>query len=321
VPGLHVGGWYDVFIRGTVNDHVSLAREGRAPQKLVVGPWHHMPWRPLGGATAAGGAVTVDDWHVRFYDHVLKGEQTGVFDHPVTVWVINDGWRDLDGWPPSQATPVDWFLHSGGRAVSRYGDGSLSLEAPGDELPDVFVYEPGVPVLSLGGHSCCVEQLAPMGPADQSQAEDSKLVVVYTSAPLERDLEIVGDVALTLHAATTAPDTDFTAKLCLVDPGGTSVNLLEGIVRARYRESASAPTPVRPGEAVEYRIALGPIAARLPAGYRLRLDVTSSDFPQWNRNLNTGGPPFAEGPSAARAAVQTILHSRAYPSRLTLPVL
>jgi hypothetical protein len=321
VPGLHVGGWYDVFVRGTVHDYVALAREARAPQKLVLGPWYHMPWRPLGGETAAGGTIIVDEWLLRFYDHVLKGVDTGVFDAPATVWVMQDGWRDLDGWPPSQARPLDWFLHSGGRAQSRYGDGTLSPETPGDELPDVFTYDPGLPVQSQGGHSCCLEAIAPMGPSDQAVVEESKLVLVYTSGPLARDLEVIGDVTATVYAATTATDTDFVTKLCVVDPAGRSVNLLEGIVRARFRDSSTDPRPVTPGEVVEYRIELGPIAVRVPAGHRLRVHVTSSDFPQWDRNLNTGGPLFAEGPSAARVAIQTVLHDREHPSRVTLPVL
>jgi putative CocE/NonD family hydrolase len=159
-----------------------------------------------------------------------------------------------------------------------------------------------------------------MGPADQDGVERTKLVLVYTSAPLERDVEVVGDVAVTLYAASSAPDTDFSARLCRVDEADVSTNLLEGIVRARYRESTERPSPITPGEVYEYRIDLGPVGVRLPAGHRLRLQVGSSDFPQWDRNLNTGGPIGQEGPTAARAATQTILHDERYPSRLTLPV-
>ena len=159
-----------------------------------------------------------------------------------------------------------------------------------------------------------------MGPADQDPVERTKLVLVYTSAPLERDLDVVGDVTVTLHAATDAPDTDFTARLCIVDAAGRSTNLLEGIVRARYRDSAQSPTAITPGEVNEYRIELGPIGVRFPAGRRIRLQVGSSDFPQWDRNLNTGGPFATEGATAGRMALQIVLHNDAYPSRLTLPV-
>lgn len=320
VPALHVGGWYDVFARGTVRAYRELARRGRAPQKLVLGPWHHMPWRPVGAATPDAGSVVVDDWHLRFWSQVLAGEETGVFDAPVTVYVLGAGWRDLDGWPPSAAVEEDWYLHSDGRALSVHGTGTLTTEAPGPEPPDVFVYEPDLPAPTAGGHSCCVEALVPMGPADQRAAEGTKQILVYTSPPLERPLEVVGDVRVTLYAATTAPDTDFTARLCAVDETGRSTNLLEGIVRARFRGSVESPTPIRPGEVYEYVIELGPVGVHLPAGHRLRLHVSSSDFPQWDRNLNTGGEIGFEGPSAIRAATQTVLHSERYASRVTLPV-
>jgi putative CocE/NonD family hydrolase len=321
VPGLHIGGWWDVFIRGTVRSYRELARPGHAPQKLVIGPWYHMPWFPLGGATGDVGGWIADDWQLRFWDHVLKGQETGIFDSPATVYVMNDGWRDLDGWPPSAATPTDWYLHSGGHALAAYGDGTLSTTMPKDEPPDVFVYDPSLPVVSAGGHSCCVDTITPMGPANQDSMERTKLVLVYTSEPLERDLTIVGDVHVTLHAATDAPDTDFTTRLCVVDAAGVSTNLLEGIVRARYRESAERPTPITPGEVYEYRIELGPIAARVPVGHRVRVQVGSSDFPMFDRNLNTGGAFGQEGPTAGRTAVQVVLHNEAHPSRITLPVL
>ena len=320
VPGLHVGGWYDIFVRGTVGSYTALRDEGRAPQKLVIGPWHHMPWVPLGGATGDAGSWVVDDWHLRWYDHLLKGEETGVLDSPVTVYVMGDGWRDLDGWPPSSTQPVDWFLHSDGRALSSSGTGTLSRAAPLDEPPDVWVYDPGIPVVSAGGHSCCVETITPMGPADQHSVEATRLILVYTSAPLERDLTLIGDVQVTLHAASSAPDTDFSARLCIVDEAGRSTNLLEGIVRARSRASLSDPTPIVPGEVYEYRIELGPVGVLIPAGRRLRVDIGSSDFPQWDRNLNTGGPIGREGPSAGRSARQIVLHNEAYPSRITLPM-
>ncbi len=321
VPGLHVGGWWDIFVRGTIRNYRELARHSKAPQKLVIGPWLHMPWDPLGGATGDVGTWVVDDWQLRFWDQVLKGEETGVFDSPVTVYVMNEGWRDLDGWPPSAAQPTDWFLHSAGRAQTAYGDGVLSTSSPADEPPDVFVYDPAFPAVSAGGHSCCLDTINPMGPANQDSVERSKFLLVYTSEPLQRDLVVAGDVLVTIHAATDAPDTDFTARLCVVDAAGISTNLLEGIVRARYRESVERPTPIKPGEIYEYRIELGPTAVRVPAGNRLRLQVGSSDFPQFDRNLNTGGPFGQESATAGRSAIQVVLHTAAHPSRVTLPVL
>ena len=186
--------------------------------------------------------------------------------------------------------------------------------------PDIFVYDPGVPIPSLGGHSCCFDTITPMGPADQHRAEVSRMILVYTSEPLAADIELLGDVSVRLHAATTATDTDFTARLCVVDPDGRSVNLQEGILRARYRRSLSDPEPLVPGEVYELRIGLGPVGACVPAGSRLRLDISSSDFPQWDRNLNSGGTPLAESALVAAPATQTVLHDAEHPTRITLPV-
>ena len=325
VPALHVGGWYDVFANGTVDNFAGLragagSEDATGGQKLVVGPWYHGPWRPLAGAGAEAGANVFDDWQLRWFDHVLKGEENGVLDAPATVYVMGDGWRDLQDWPPPNARPTDWFLHSGGRANTATGDGWLSTEAPGDELPDTFIYDPGNPALSLGGHSCCVEGISPEGPACQDAYEMVRGVLCYTSEPLERDVDLLGDIVLTLFAATSAVDTDWTCRLCVVDDGACSTNIQEGIVRTRYRDSTSEPTPVRPGEIVEYRIRLGPVGWRLKAGQRLRVDVSSSDFPQWDRNLNTGGMPGQEGPVAAVMATQVVIHNQAHPSRITLPM-
>ena len=153
--------------------------------------------------------------------------------------------------------------------------GNTSTASPGDEPPDLFVYDPGVPIPSLGGHSCCFDSITPMGPADQHAAELSRMVLVYTSEPLSQDLEILGPVAVTLYAASDAVDTDFTARLCVVDESGRSVNLQEGILRTRYRASLSEPALMTPGEVYELTIELGPVGARVPAGTRLRLDISS----------------------------------------------
>ena len=326
VPALHFGGWWDVFLSGTVKNFTGL-RAGagtdaaRSAQKLLVGPWTHMPWTPVSRCGGDGPSTNeIDDWQLRWFDHTLKGVDTGVLDCPVTVFTLDGGWRDLDGWPPSDAAAEDWYIHSKGRANSKFGDGTLDQDPPAAEPPDIFVYDPGVPIPSLGGHSCCFDTITPMGPADQHRAEVSRMILVYTSEPLAADIELLGDVSVTLHAATTATDTDFTARLCVVDPDGRSVNLQEGILRARYRLSLSHPEPLVPGEVYELRIELGPVGACVPAGSRLRLDISSSDFPQWDRNLNSGGTPGAESALAAAPATQTVLHDAEHPTRITLPV-
>ena len=327
VPALHVAGWYDVFLTGTVKNFVGLSGSGRdrrtrESQKLVVGPWAHMPWTPVSRLGSEGpSTMEIDSWLLRWFDQTLKGEETGVLDSKVTAFTLDGGWRDYDSWPPRQAVSEDWFIHSQGCANSKFGDGTLDRVPPGDEPPDLYIHEPGVPVPSMGGHSCCFDTITPMGPADQHAAEVSRMVLVYTSEPLAEDIELVGDAEVTLYAATTATDTDFTARLCVVDESGRSVNLQEGILRARYRESLASPKLLTPGKVYEFKIDLGPVGARVEAGSRLRLDIASSDFPQWDRNLNTGGKPLADGPLESIPATQTVLHNRNHPTRVTLPVM
>ena len=229
-------------------------------------------------------------------------------------------WMEESSWPPEGTELRNYYLRSGGSANSINGDGQLGVEPPDREPPDVYTYDPLFPIPSLGGHSGFVPIIAPMGPADQAGVEVLNGVLVYSSAPLQEDLTIIGPVSLTLYAATSAPDTDFTAKLCVVSPEGRSTNVQEGIARARYRESLSHPTPITPDEVYEYLIDLGPTAYVFKAGNRIRVQVSSSDFPQWDRNLNTGGPLGAEGATQARVATQTVLHDVHHPSRLTLSV-
>jgi putative CocE/NonD family hydrolase len=318
LPALHTGGWYDIFHAGTIACFRGLRG---APQKLLLGPWQHSPWRAIGAlGRKDAGANEIDTWHLRFFDEVLKGEPGGVFEHAGRVFVAGEGWRDVDAWPPSTSVETAWFLHSDGRANSAYGDGTLSTEPPAGEPADVYLYDPLLPAPSLGGHSCCAEAIAPMGPADQEPYEASKMVLVYTSEPLERELVLLGDAAVELFASSTALDTDFTARLCVVGRDGVSTNLKEGILRARFRDSLARPAPLVPGEVYGLRIDLGPVGVRLEPGERLRLDVSSSDFPQWDRNLNTGGPLYTEPASAAVVATQAVFHDSTRPSRLLLPV-
>jgi uncharacterized protein len=325
-PALHVGGWYDIFLSGTVENFLGLRNgagspEARASQKLLIGPWLHMPWAPVVATTECAGARVVDDLQLRWFDHFLRGHESGVLDAPVTLYVMGaDEWRDYPDWPPPGSTPTRWFLHSEGRANSRFGDGRLSTAAPGEEPPDRFTYDPLYPTPSLGGHSCCLDFAAPMGPADQRPVEAFNSVLVYTGDPLSEPLELIGNVTVTLYAATSARDTDWTARLCEVYPDGRSINLQEGIVRARFRESLSDPSLLEPDRVYEYTIRLGPVGVRVAAGNRLRLTISSSDFPQWDRNLNTGGPLFAESACSAVVATQTVLHDAAHPSHVTLPV-
>lgn len=326
VPALHIGGWYDVFLSGTVRNFNGLrsaagAGLGREQQKLLLGPWTHMPWTPVGRARDNGPSTNqIDDWMVRWFDQTIKGLETGVLDHAVTMYTVDGEWLDFDEWPPSDVEEETWYIHSEGRANSKYGDGHLDRTPPRAEPVDVFVYDPGVPIPSLGGHSCCFDTITPMGPADQHAAEVSRMMLVYTSEPFAQPVDVIGEASVTLFAASSAPDTDFTARLCVVDPDGRSVNLQEGILRARYRNSLSEPEMLEPGEVYQLTIELGPVGARIPAGSSIRLDISSSDFPQWDRNLNTGGTPLQESAMDAQPATQTVLHNSEHPTSLNLPV-
>ncbi len=329
VPALHVGGWYDVFLSGTVGNFNGLrqgagSERSRAQQKLLVGPWYHIPWTPMPGSVYLGPQASnqaVNDWQLRWFDQFLKDEERGVLDAAVTLFVLGENaWRDEREWPPRGTRFVDYYLHSDGRANSATGDGTLSPESPGHEPPDIYSYDPVFPVPSVGGHSCCFPNVAPMGMEPQGLPEAFNGVLVYTSEPLERDLTVIGPVSATLYAATDAADTDFTVKLCDVHPNGVSYNIQKGIVRASYRDSLTDPTPIVPNEIYEYTVNLGPTANVFKAGHRIRVDVSSSDFPQWDRNLNTGGPLGTQGLARARVANQVVLHSDRYASRISLPI-
>ena len=327
VPAIHVAGWYDIFLSGTVRNFAGLQQQAgneyaRHNQRLVIGPWFHIPWKPhVGGAGDSASPNLIDDIQLAWFDRHLKAAKPESSDSPVTLYVMGeDRWRDFESWPPAGTRPTPLYLHSGGLANSSCCDGVLSTDRPESEPPDIFTYDPGVPNLSQGGHSCCFTFAAPMGPADQSPSESFTQVLVYTTSPLESDLLLIGDVEIVLFAASSAADTDWTARLCRVDEQGISINLQEGIVRARFRDSLTDPTLIEPNLVYEYRIALGPVGVRVPAGNRLRISISSSDFPQWDRNMNTGGRVGIEGPSRAITATQVVLHNSEYPSRVILPI-
>jgi uncharacterized protein len=323
VPALHFGGSYDAFLDGTVKNFAGIrsgsgSEPARAAQKLVIYPTVHFPWEAVAWpGVEPFGPGAVNDLHLRWYDHFLRDADPGaLLDAPASVYVLGEGWRDFETWPPPGTEATPFFLTSNGRANSVYGDGALRLDPPGNEPPDVYSYDPLDPTTSLGGHACCSSPPNPAGPECQHGTEVWPNVLVYTSEPLERDLVIAGDVEARLFAASSASDTDFVVRLCAVDETGCSRNLQEGIVRASFRSSLSDPEPIEPGAVYEYEIALGPVAVRLPRGWRIRVQVRSSDFPQWDRNLNSG----SGDPAEVRIATQAVFHSSDRPSHLVLPV-
>ena len=273
VPALNQGGWYDGFIRGTIRCYEDMRERGateaaRTQQHLLIGPWLHQPLPdPFAGsgyfgASASGAAI---DWHgmqLAWFDRWLRSEDNGVDSDPgVYIFVMGaNEWRAEERWPLPDAETMTLFLRSGGGANTLNGDGSLSADPPGaSESPDRFTYDPANPVPTHGGaHLAGIPGVFEVGVQDQRGVESREDVLVYTSAPLERDTEVTGHVTLDLWAATEARDTHWTAKLVDVHPDGRALNICDGILRAAGRDSLESPSPVNPGEAYLYSLDVGP---------------------------------------------------------------
>jgi uncharacterized protein len=333
-PALNMGGWYDLFLKGTLANYVGMKAHGgsddaRRLQRLVIGPWSHgafvgaFPERNF-GLLAGTDAFDITGLQLRWFDWLLKGIDNGLVDEkPIRLFVMGiDQWLSADDWPLPGTTYLDFFLHSGGQANSAAGDGVLSLEPSGDEHEDVYLYDPRNPVPTTGGPTYLpgLNVAANAGPRDQGLPEGRPDVLCYTSEALAAPLQVIGPVRLVLHISSSARDTDFTGKLVDVWPDGRTVNLTEGILRARYRHSMSEPSNLEPGEIYEIEIDLVATANVFAAGHRVRLEVSSSNFPRFDRNTNTGGTIATENVSDMRQAVNRVHHSRESPSRLILPI-
>jgi uncharacterized protein len=328
VPMYHVTSWYDIFLHGGLANFCGLRTraktdEARASQKLLVGPWAHL--FPYTSPTSTGtgdidfGAEALLDLHeiqLRWFDHWLKGLDTGILDEPpVKIFVMGENrWRDEREWPLARTRYTPYYLHSRGRANSDRGDGSLDPRRPGDETPDHFTYDPDDPVPTRGGNTLILA----MGVRDQRPVEAREDVLVYTSEVVTEALEVTGPITVTLYAASSAPDTDFTAKLVNLRPDGYAQNLADGIIRARYRDSRTTPTPLTPGEVSRFTIDLWATSHVFLPGHRIRLEIASSNFPRFDRNLNTGEDQ-ATG-TRRHTARQTVFHDSRYPSQIMLPV-
>jgi uncharacterized protein len=324
VPAFIIGGWYDVFIRGTLENYAGLrARFGadgsRAP-RLLVGPWAHgSTYGPYPDHSfdvfAPADAIDVPELQLRFFAHHLRGDANGLdAEQPVRIFVMGENrWRDEDDWPLARARETPWYLRE---------DGGLSPEPPGDGGPDTFVYDPDDPAPTIGGPTSLPARMmkANSGPLDQRRLEERSDVLVYTSAPLEEPLEVTGPLVVRLHAATSAPDTDFVAKLADVWPDGKAIILAEGLLRARFREGFDRELLVEPDLAYEYRIDLAATSNVFLPGHRVRLLVTSSSFPRFDRNPNTGRPLGVDGPGDALTARQTVFRDAERPSCVVLQV-
>jgi len=309
IPALHTAGWYDLFLQGALDNHQALVAQG-GKSRLVVGPWTHQQFAdPVGevgfgqrAARAAGVAHTEGSWSdlqlAWLRRQLAASAEPAPSEAPVRIFVMGRNvWRDESAWPLERAVEERWFLRA---------DGSLTPWAPDrDEPASTFAYDPADPVPTTGGHGVLLPGHA-TGPVDQARVEARDDVLVFTSQPLRDDLEVTGCVRVVLHAESSAPATDWVARLCDVHPDGRSFNLCDGIVRA------AAPA----GELAAWEIDLWSTSNVFLRGHRLRVQVTSSSFPRWDRNLNTGD----QRDDRFEIARQRISHAAERPSFVVLPV-
>jgi putative CocE/NonD family hydrolase len=321
VPNLDVVGWYD-HCNGSIELHHKMVAEGyndvARRGQLVIGPWSHSGrGNPRQGKVNFGPAAKMDltQAEIRWFDYWLKEEANGVDQQsPVRIFVMGaNRWRDEPHWPPERATPREWFLSSGGHANTPAGDGSLNAIAPTTEGRDRYQYDPRDPVPTLWTPKLFTV------PADQRAVAKRQDILVYQTEPLETELEVTGYPEVVLHASSSAPDTDFFARLIDVAPDGTAIDVAYGMVRARYRRGLDRPELLKPGEPTKFVIRLRPTSNLFLAGHRIRLDITSSDFPNYDRNHNTAADQNAD--ATLETAEQTILHGPGFGSKLILPTL
>jgi len=333
VPALHIGGWFDIFAANTARSFTELraragTEEARNGQRLIIGPWDHLnstgvyPDRRFG---MLADAITQDitGEHVKFFDRWLRGNAAAEeAAAPVKIFVMGiDQWRNEQDWPLPDTSYEPWYLDGAGRANSSAGDGLLGPQPPAAEATDTYLYDPLRPVPTLGGRIMLPTQANAAGAVDQRKAEERDDVLCFTSAVLTEPLEVTGHVSLTLFASSSAPDTDFTGKLVDVFPDGRAIYLTDGILRTRYRNSLAEPEPLTPGQPYELSLDLSVTSNVFLPGHRIRLEVSSSNFPRYDRNSNTGGVITAESADQVTVAVNRILHGPEHPSRLILPVI
>ena len=329
LPVFHIGGWYDLFLGGTIANFQAMRAAGNRQQWLLIGPWTHGNPNHVQGEVdfgfVSGGAlidyqIDLMSLSLQFFDHTLKSV-ANIFTTlpPVKYFLMGANvWKTADSWPPAEAVAQPWYLGGGGHANTLRGDGSLGTTLRGAEPEDSYAYDPVAPVPTVGG----AHQLPAVfkrGPVDQREVEAREDVLVYTSAPLEAPVVVAGPITATLFVATDAPDTDFVARLVDVYPDGRAIPLTDGVVRLSVREGLERRAEVRPGEVYRLEVDLWSTANAFLPGHRIRLDVTSSNFPRWERNLNTGADSARS--TEMRVAHQRVLHDAEHPSQVTLYVL
>lgn len=314
----NVGGWYDILLGGTINNYLQMTAPGIDPkisskQNLLIGPWiHSMGKRKIGELDfGEESAFKGTEIRLRWFDSQLKGLDNGIMEEPpVKIFVMGiNQWRFENEWPLARTDYRNYYFQSRGNANTLEGDGRLETKLPKKESQDNFDYHPENPVPTIGT----------MGPYDQRSVEERQDVLTYTSPPLKKDLEVTGPVKAIIYASSSALNTDFTAKLVDVYPDGMAIRICEGIIRADHRDPDAPPSHIVPGKIYEYQIDLWATSNVFMKGHQIRVEVSSSNFPRFDRNLNTG-KYFATDTTMATAQ-QVIYHSPDYPSHIILPVI
>jgi putative CocE/NonD family hydrolase len=310
IPVYSVGGWYDNFVESDL-DAFSIHHKHSPDDRIMIGPWAHVFSATVAKADFGKDAlVPLRPYQLRWFDRWLKNSGVPESAHPVRIFVMGiNQWRDEDEWPPARARNVKFYLDAGGQ---------LGNKPDSHAAPDTFVYDPRNPVPTMGGSLCCNPRVFPWGPLDQRPVEKRRDVLVYSTAPLASPTEVTGPVKVVLHVASSAPDTDFTAKLVDVFPDGTARNLTDGILRMRYRDSLEAPRLMTPGEVYKVTIDAGVTSNVFLAGHRIRMEISSSNFPRFDRNPNTGG--LVADAKETRKAMQTVYYEHERYSYALLPV-
>ncbi|MCC6317151.1 MAG: CocE/NonD family hydrolase [Gemmatimonadaceae bacterium] len=331
VPGLWLMSWYDVSVGPNLAtfNHVrkTASPEVANQQYAVIAPTLHCAYKratenTIVGERSVGDArLDYDALTYGWFDHFLKGENTGLLDTLPKVRYFTMGmnkWQTSESWPPKGAETLRYFLASGGNANSRQGDGRLTDQPPAKDTPDTFTYDPMNPVPSYGGNVCCTGNAVVGGALDQQKMEERKDILVYSTEPLKEGMELSGPVELDLYVSSDVKDTDFTVKLLDVYPDGRAYNLDETIQRVRYREGYDKVVFMEKGKV--YKVKLGPLTTSnwFAAGHRLRIEVSSSNFPRFDRNLNTGGNNYDE--KTGVVATNVVHHSKQYPAELRITV-
>lgn len=319
IPVYSVAGWFDNYAQSDLEAFGDLHHRGREA-RLLLGPWpHNMNDRFTTVDFGADSLVPLRSPQFLWFDHWLKGKDTIGGIPPMRYFTMGENkWHETSVWPPPNVSVVPYYLAGKGNANGASSDGTLQLRRARGDRPEAFTYDPRNPVPTRGGAICCDFKILPPGPMDQRPVESRSDVLLFTGEPLKKDLEVTGTVRAVIYVSTSAPDTDFTAKLVDVWPNGAAMSVTDGILRLRYRGGLDKPELAKANQVYGVTIDAGVTSIVFRAGHRLRLEISSSNFPRFDRNPNTGRPVADE--RELRVAHQTVHHGAKYPSALMLPV-